>query len=72
MQMREQIVEYRLARKYRREKSWKSQFPYSLTDVLTTGIVYRTIYYNYFSFLPVHLGIVIFESCETKDEILLI
>ena len=71
VQMRKQIMEHRLARKHRREKSWKSQSPYSLTNILTTGTVYRTMCYDHFSFLPVYLGIVIFESCETKDEILL-
>ena len=44
---------------------------FSLLNILTTKIVYRTLCYNYFSFLPVYLKIIIFELYEAKDKILL-
>jgi len=52
----------------------KSVFPVllGLLDILTTKIVYRTLYHNYFSFLLVHLEVVFFKPDEAQDEILLI
>ena len=52
----------------------KSVFPVllSLLNILTTKIVYRTLYHNHFSFLPVHLKVVFLKLDEAKDEVLLI
>jgi len=43
----------------------------TLLNILTASIVYGILCYNYFSLLPVHLEVVIFQLYKTEDDVLL-